>query len=106
MREIAERANDADGVGDRHTVENGLKLAAGRFVVVAVETDRGLPDAFDQIENVRPFLVSDGVAKNAPQPPDVRAQQRVIVGGSRITAAKLCVPEIGLFRFVRHDAIP
>jgi hypothetical protein len=39
-----------------------------------------LPDALDQIEDVGSFLVAHGIAENAPKPPDVGTQQRIVIG--------------------------
>ncbi len=80
MREIAERAHDTHGFGDRHAVENDLEFPSRQFVVIAMETDGGLPDTLDEVENVRPFLLSHGVAENAPETTNIRPQQSVVVG--------------------------
>ena len=78
MREIAEGAHDAQGLADRHAVEDQLELAPRRLVVVAVEPDRGLPDAFDQVEHVGALLVAHGVAENAPEQPDIGPQPGIL----------------------------
>ncbi len=77
VREVTEGAHDAQGFGDRHAVEDDFELAPRRPVVVPVEPDRGLPDAFDQIEHVGAFLIAHGIAEDAPEQPDVRPQPRV-----------------------------
>ncbi len=51
--EIAEGADDPHRLGGRHAVEDLLELAAGEPVLVAVEPDRGLADALDQVEHIR-----------------------------------------------------
>ena len=71
MREIAEGADDAHGLGDRHAVEDRFELAPRRPVVVAMEPDRGLPDALDQVEHVGAFLVAHGIAEDTSEQPDV-----------------------------------
>ncbi|MGX1321105.1 hypothetical protein AB7M17_004558 [Bradyrhizobium sp. USDA 377] len=74
VREIAEGADDPHSLGGRHAVEDLLELAAGEPVLVAVEPDRGLPDALDQVEHVGALLVAHGVAQDAPEQADVVAQ--------------------------------
>jgi len=51
---IAEGADDAHGFGGRHAVEGEFQLTPRHPVLVAMEPDRGLPDAFDQVEYVHP----------------------------------------------------
>ena len=46
-------------------------------IVIAVEPDRGLPDALDQVEHVGAFLIAHGVAEDAPEQPDIVAQPGV-----------------------------
>ncbi|MGY4344198.1 antitoxin (DNA-binding transcriptional repressor) of toxin-antitoxin stability system [Bradyrhizobium sp. GM7.3] len=75
--EIAEGADDPHRLGGRHAVEDLLELAAGEPVLVAVESDRGLADAFHQIEQFRPLLVAHRVAENAPEQADVVPQPHV-----------------------------
>ena len=77
VRKIAEGADDAHGLGGRHAVEDEFQLAPRRPVVVAMEPDRGLPDAFDQVEHVGALLIAHGIAEDAPEQPDVLAQPRV-----------------------------
>ena len=77
MGEIAEGADDPQRLGGRHAVEDLLELAAGEPVLVAVEPDRGLADALDQIEQVGALLVAHRVAQDAPEQTDVVAQPRV-----------------------------
>ena len=71
MRKIAEGAHDAHGLAGRHAVEDDFELAPRRLVVVAVEPDRGLPDAFDQVEHIGALLVAHGVAEDTSQERDV-----------------------------------
>jgi len=75
--EIAEGADDPHRLGGRHAVEDLLELAAGEPVLVAMEPDRGLPDALDQVEHIGPLLVAHRVAKDAPEQADIVAQPRV-----------------------------
>ena len=77
VREIAEGADDPHRVGGRHAVEDLFELAAGEPVLVAVEPDRGLPDALDQVEHVGALLVAHGVAEDAPEQADVVPQPAI-----------------------------
>jgi hypothetical protein len=79
MRKIAEGAHDAHGLAGRHAVEDQFQFAPRRLVVVAVEPDRGLPDALDQVEHVGALLVAHGIAKDAPEQPDVIAQPGIFL---------------------------
>ena len=79
VRKIAEGAHDAHGLADRHAVEDQFQLAPRRLVVVAMEPDRGLPDALDQVEHVGALLVAHGVAEDAPEQPDVVAQPGIFL---------------------------
>ena len=56
-----------------------FELAPGQPVLVAVEPDRGLADALDQVEHVGALLVAHGIAQDAPEQPDVVAQPRVFL---------------------------
>ena len=98
MRKIAEGAHDAHGLADRHAVEDDFELAPRRPVVVAVEPDRGLPDALDQVEHVGAFLVAHGVAEDAPEQPDVIPQPGIFFKRRRFVGA--IGPELGIGR---HD---
>ena len=96
--EIAVGANDADGFGGRHAVEDEFQLAPRHPVLVAMEPDRGLPDAFDEVEHVHPLLVAHGIAENPPQQPDFLAQPRVSLDSGDIFGA------VGSYvGFGRHD---
>lgn len=77
VREIAEGTDDPHRLGGRHAVEDLLELAAGEPVLVAVEPDRGLPDALDQVEQFGALLVAHGVAEDAPEQADVVPHARV-----------------------------
>ncbi len=79
VRKITEGAHDAHGLAGRHAVEDDFELAPRRLVVVAVEPDRGLPDALDQIEHAGALLIAHGVAEDAPEQPDVVAQPGVFL---------------------------
>ena len=87
MREIAEGADDKHGLVRRHAVEDGLQFATRRLVVVTMKADRGLADAFDQIEHGFSFLIAHGIAENASEQPDVVAQPRIERGGVRLWLA-------------------
>ena len=39
-----------------------------------MEPDRGLPDAFDQVEHVGALLVAHGIAEDAPEQADIGPQ--------------------------------
>ena len=70
----------------------------GRPVVVPVEADRGLPDAFDQIEYVGTFLIAHGVAEDTPEQANIVPQPGVLLQRLRIFVA------IGpQFAIRRHD---
>ncbi len=75
--EIAEGADDAHRLRGRHAVEDLLELAAGEPVLIAVEPDRGLPDALDQVEQIGALLVAHGVAEDAPEQADVVPQPHI-----------------------------
>jgi len=95
---ITEGPHDAHGLAGRHAVEDEFELAPGGFIVIAVKTDRGLPDALDQIEHVGAFLIAHGVAEDAPKQPDVIPQPCVLFERQGfLGAAKL---EVGVGR---HD---
>jgi hypothetical protein len=79
MGEIAEGANDTNGLADRHAVENGLELAPGQAVFVAMKPDRGLPYALDQVEYIVALLITHGIAQDAPEQPDIVAQPGVFL---------------------------
>ena len=64
---------------DRHAVEGGLQLAPRQLVFVAMEPDRGLPDALDQVEHVGALLVAHGIAEDAPEQPDVVPQPGIFL---------------------------
>ena len=98
VREIAEGAHDAHGLADRHAVEDEFELMPGRPVVVPVEADRGLPDAFDQIEYVGTFLIAHGVAQDTPEQANIVPQPGVLLQRLRIFVA--IGPQFGIRR---HD---
>src|SRR4029079_16982946 len=52
MREIAESANDPNGLAGRHAVEDFFEFPPRQPVLVAMEPDRGLPDTLDQVEHL------------------------------------------------------
>ena len=60
-------------------VERRVKLAPRAGLVVAMEADRGLADALDEIEDLAAFLLAHGVAEQAAEQADVVAQRRVLL---------------------------
>jgi len=87
MRKIAEGADDAHGLAGRHAVEDGLQLVPRRPVVIAVEPDRGLPDALDQLEHIGALLVAHGVAEDASEQPDIVPQPGIFFNRQRVLGA-------------------
>ena len=79
MREIAERAHDRERLVVVEAVERRGEFAPRAGLVVAVEADRGLPDALDEIEGLGALLLAHGVAENASEQADVVAQRRVLL---------------------------
>jgi hypothetical protein len=63
-----------------------------------VEPDRGLPDALDQVEHPGALLVADGIAKDAPEQPDVIPQPGILL--ERLSFLSVIGPQLG---FGRHD---
>src|SRR5450755_645284 len=98
MREIAEGADDAHGLADRHAVEDDFQFMPRQLVLIPVEPDRGLPDALDQVEHVGTLLIAHGVAEDTSEQPDIFAQPRVRLDGGDILA-----PVGTHLRFGRHD---
>ena len=84
MREIAERPYDLHRLTGRHIVQDGLQLVPRRLVIVAMEADRRLPNAFDEIEDVRSFLFAHSVAKNTAEQPDVVPQPCIEDGSVKL----------------------
>ena len=80
MREIAEGAHDRERLVGVEAVERRLEFAPRADLVVAMEADRGLADALDEVENLRAFLLAHGVAEHAAEQADVLAQRRVLLG--------------------------
>ena len=78
VREVAERPYDLHGLTVRQIVQDGLQRAPRRLVIVAMEADRRLPNAFDDIEDRFSLLFSDSVAKNTAEQPDVVPQRPVL----------------------------
>ena len=63
-----------------------------------MEPDRGLPDAFDQIEHVGTLLVAYGIAENTPEQADIGPQPGIFFQSQRFVGA--VGPDFGLGR---HD---
>ena len=80
MREIGEGAHDGERLVVVEAVEDGGKFAPRPGLVVAMEADRGLTDALDEVEGLAPFMLAHGVAEQAPEQADVLAQRRVLLG--------------------------
>ncbi len=80
MREIGKRAHDGERLLVVQTVEDRGELAARARLVVAMEADRGLADALDEIEDLAAFLLAHGVAEQAAEQADVVAQRLVLFG--------------------------
>jgi hypothetical protein len=78
VREVAERPYDLHGLTGRQIVQDGLQRVPRRLVVVAMEADRRLPNASDDIEDRFSLLFSDSVAKNTAEQPDVVPQRPVL----------------------------
>lgn len=83
MEEIAEGADDAQRLIRRQRVENAFQLALGRFVAIAVELFRRLPDALHDIENLFAFLFPHRVAEQAAKNADILPQRKILVGRGR-----------------------
>ena len=80
MREIAESANDLTGRGGGEPVQNGLKLAPGDFIGVAMKPHGGAANVLDQLEDGLAFLLAHHISQHAAQEPNVVAQRNVLVG--------------------------
>ena len=78
MREVAERPYDLYRLTGRQSVQDSLQRVPRRLVIVAMEADRRLPNAFDGIEDRFSLLFSDSVAKNTAEQPDVVPQRPVL----------------------------
>ena len=85
MREIAEGANDRYGLAGAQPLEQGIELAAGLSVGVALRADAETPDGFDQSKYRFTFLLANGVAENLPKQADVIDQRLVRVFRGRDT---------------------
>ena len=51
-----------------------------RLILVAMEADRGLADALDDLEDRLALLLADRVAEDASQKPDVVAKGKILLG--------------------------
>ena len=80
MREIAVGPDDLVGASARQAVQDRLELAAGDLILVAMEADRGLADALDDLEGRLALLLANRVAENASQKPDVVAKGKILLG--------------------------
>jgi hypothetical protein len=64
VREVAECPYDLHCLTGRQIVQDGLQRAPRCLVIVTMEANRRLPNAFNDIEDRSSFLLSDSVAKN------------------------------------------
>jgi hypothetical protein len=80
VREVAEGADDLGRAAAGERVQRRLELGAGGLVLVAVEADRGLADALDDVVHDLALLEPHRVAEEPPEQPDVVAQRQVLVG--------------------------
>ena len=90
VREIAEGPDDGEGLVGVEAVENRPQLTPRRGLVVAVETDRGQPDALDDVEHLAALLLAHGVAENPAEQTDILFQRRVlrvVLAGERARSA-------------------
>ncbi len=79
MREIAEGADDLDGRQARQAGQYRIQLGARGLVLVPVEADRGLADAFDKLENRLTLLRPHRVAEQTPQQANVIPERKVFI---------------------------
>ena len=94
MREIAERAHDERGLLRRQCLQDLLERLGFVLVAVAMETDGGLADLLDRVEDRVAFLVADRVAEDVAEEADVFAKRTVLVGKT---------VELGELRCFRFD---
>ena len=80
MREIAERADDADGLSVRQTADDRLELLARGGVGIAMKPKRGLTDPLDCLEDVIAFLRAHGFTEDTAEEPYVVSERRILVG--------------------------
>ena len=104
VREIAEGADDRQGLVAVEAVENRLKLAPRAGVVVPVEADRSLADALDDFVGLRAFLLAHGVAEQAAEEPHVLLQRQVLVVLRRGRVRVHCTCIHGCPRLFRGEA--
>jgi hypothetical protein len=79
MREVAERADNADRLLGRQAADGILQLLPGGGLGIATEAKGGLPDLFDELEGALAFLRAHRLAEDAPEVPNVVAQRRIPV---------------------------
>src|SRR6516165_7638692 len=80
MREEAKGANDLHSLLARETVERRLEIVARCFLVVAMESDRGLANALHNLEGRLALLFAHGIAEDPTEEADVLAQRNILVG--------------------------
>jgi hypothetical protein len=80
MQEIGEGADDRQHRVAWQLGEDSLQLGARVFVEITIEAHRILADTFDDVEDLATLLLTDGVAENPAQQPNVLAQGKVLVG--------------------------
>src|SRR5262245_5609127 len=79
VREIAERPNDADRLVGRLAAERAAELPPRGCVRVALAAQAGLPQPFDQGENLVALLNAHRVAQDASEQSNVVAKRNVLV---------------------------
>jgi hypothetical protein len=81
VREVAEGADHAHRLVARQVLQQPVERAAGLRVALQAIRHRELPDTLDQLERGLAFLLSDDVAEDAAEQPDVLDQGAVLLGG-------------------------
>ena len=82
VREVGEGADDRDGLVGGEALEEAAQGLRRGLVLLEAAGHRELADALHQLVGVAAFLLSDRLAEDAAQQPDV-ADQRVAFGGGR-----------------------
>src|SRR5688572_29648641 len=77
LREKAEGARDCRNRAVVETGEQRFELASRARITLASEPDCSLADVLDQLEDRHAFLLTQRVAEQAAEKPDVLAQTRV-----------------------------
>src|SRR5947207_2739248 len=77
MRKIGKGAHHLDGSIAREAVQGGLEFGARCFVVIAPKLHRDLTDALDGREDRFSLLLTEGVAEDAAEQPDILPQRQI-----------------------------